>query len=254
MYKLVLVDDEIEIRNGLSQYFPWHEVGFEIVAQFDNGRKALDYLLANPADALLCDIMMPVMTGLEVARELRSASCGIKIILLSGYKDFEFAKQALAYDVKGYIVKPTKYNELLDTFSAVKLELDKARADSAGQGKTESATCNEKVIAAIKDYVEQNYATATLEDAAALVHMNTYYVSKYFKDKTGQYFSEFLVEVKMKKAAELLMDIKYKTYEVSELIGYSQAKNFTRTFKKYYGKNPRQFRNNGLAENGPDEK
>ncbi|MDF2959759.1 MAG: Two component transcriptional regulator, AraC family [Paenibacillus sp.] len=254
MYKLVLVDDEIEIRNGLSQYFPWHEIGFELVAQFDNGKKALDYLLANPADVLLCDIMMPVMTGLEVARELRKASNSIKIFFLSGYKDFEFAQQAMAYEVKGYIVKPTKYNELLNTFSALKLELDKGKQEQSGYGRLESATYNEKVIAAVKAYVEQHYATAALEDAAALVHMNTYYLSKYFKDKTGQNFSDFLVEVKMKKAAELLMDIQYKTYEVSELVGYSQAKNFTRTFKKFYGINPRQFRNSRLTESGPDEK
>ncbi|MDQ1912529.1 response regulator [Paenibacillus sp. GD4] len=254
MYKLVLVDDEVEIRSGLSQYFPWHEVGFDIVAQFDNGRKALDYVLANPVDVILCDIMMPVMTGLEVAGELHRIGNKTKIIFLSGYKDFEFAKQALAYDVKGYIVKPTKYKELLETFSALKIELDKAKAEDPADGKREAAaTFDEKVIAAIKAYVEQYYANATLEDAAALVHMNPYYVSKYFKDKTGQYFSDFVVEVKMKKAAELLMNINFKTYEVSELVGYSQAKNFTRTFKKFYGMNPRQFRNSRLPDENRDE-
>nr|WP_275983710.1 response regulator [Paenibacillus hamazuiensis] len=247
-----MVDDEIEIRSGLSQYFPWHEIGFELVAEFDNGRKALDYLLANPADVLLCDIIMPVMSGLELARELRQASLPTKIIFLSGHKDFEFAKQALAYDVKGYIVKPTNYNELLSTFSSLKLELDKSKPMPANEEKTEpAATFDGKVVAAIKAYVEEHYATATLEEAAALVHMNPFYVSKYFKDKTGQYFSDFLVEIKMKKAAELLMDIRYKTYEVSELIGYSQAKNFTRTFKRFYGVSPREFRNNRLPGQEP---
>lgn len=255
MYKLVLVDDEAEIRNGLSQYFPWHEVGFELIAQFDNGRKALDYMLVQPVDALLCDIRMPVMTGLEVAGELHRRGSKTKVIFLSGYKDFEIAKQAMAYEVKGYIVKPTKYKELFETFSALKLELDKTRAGEAGADKSEgAATFSEKVIATIKEYVETNYASATLEDAAALIHMNPYYVSKYFRDKTGQHFSNYLVEVKMKKAAELLMDIRYKTYEVSERVGYTQAKNFTRTFKKYYGISPREFRNSKLPENERHEK
>ncbi|THF77285.1 response regulator transcription factor [Cohnella fermenti] len=255
MYKLVLVDDEAEIRNGLSHYFPWHEIGFEIAAQFDNGRKALDYMLSHPFDALLCDIRMPIMTGLEVAGELYRRGIKSKIILLSGYKDFEIAKQAMSYEVRGYIVKPTKYKELFETFSQLKLELDKAGAEGGEAGQAEeAATFSEKVIAAIKDYVEQNYATATLEEAASRIHMNPYYVSKYFRDKTGQHFSHYLVEVKMAKAAELLKDIRFKTYEVSERVGYSQAKNFTRTFKKYYGVSPREFRNSKLPATGRYEK
>jgi len=241
MYKLLLVDDEAEIRNGLSLYFPWHEIGFEITAALDNGRKALEFIHRNHVDVMLCDIMMPIMTGLELAKELHDCRSRLKIILLSGYKDFEYAKQALSYNVKGYIVKPTKYNELYEVFSSLKMELDQEGP------RPVAATFDEKVTAEIKSYVEQHYREVTLEDAAALVHMNPFYVSKYFKEKTGQTFTDYVVQVKMKKAAELLNDIRYKTYEISEMVGYSHAKNFTRTFKKYFGVSPRAYRNERYA-------
>ncbi|MBN2981124.1 MULTISPECIES: response regulator transcription factor [Cohnella] len=239
MYKLLLADDEKEIRNGLSQYFPWAETGYELVGLCENGQEALRFMDSRPVDVLLCDIRMPVMNGLEVAKRLHETKSKTKVVFLSGYKDFEYAKQALSYDVHDYIVKPTQFGELSRVFTSLKLELDES--SSAG-APASGASFDEKVIAAIKSYVEENYPNATLEEAAARVHMNPHYVSKYFKDKTGDTFSDYLVGVKMAKAAELLMDIRYKTYEISEMVGYGYAKNFTRTFRKHFGLSPREFR------------
>lgn len=244
-YKLLLADDEAEIRNGLSQYFPWNEVGFELIGQCGNGKEVMEFMEGREVDALLCDIRMPIMSGLDVARALHEARSGVKVLFLSGYKDFEYAKQAILYDVKSYIVKPTKYQELFEAFTTLKMELDSERG--AGGGDVESF--NEKVVRTIRDYVSANYARASLEEAASLVHMNPHYVSKYFKVKTGENFSDYVVSVRMNKAAELLKDIRYKTYQVSELVGYSYAKNFTRTFKRYHGMSPREFRqSSGLDE------
>ncbi len=102
---------------------------------------------------------------------------------------------------------------------------------------------NEKIISVIKNYVESNFREVTLEDLTNQVHMNPDYISKFFKQKTGQNFSDYLIEVRMKKAAELLDDIRYKTYEISDMVGYSNSFNFTRTFKNYYGMSPREYRN-----------
>jgi two-component system response regulator YesN len=76
-----------------------------------------------------------------------------------------------------------------------------------------------------------------------LVHMNPYYISKFFKNKSGENFSDYLIRIRMNKAAELLQDYNFKIYEVSELVGYSSTKHFTRTFKKTFGKNPKEYRN-----------
>jgi two-component system response regulator YesN len=244
MYKLVIVDDEIEIRSGIAQYFPWQDIGFEVAYHCENGRIALDYMLNHEVDVVLSDIKMPIMNGIELAQSMHQRKMNIKIVFLSGYKDFEYAKQALIYGVKNYIVKPTIYKELYDVFTLLKIELDEARTPPAGAPDTvEAPSFNEKVIQTIHSYVQQNYRNACLEEAARLIYMNPQYVSTYFKEKSGEYFSEYVLRVKMNKAAELLMEINYKTYEVSEMVGYSNTKNFTRAFKQYFGKSPREYRN-----------
>jgi len=75
--------------------------------------------------------------------------------------------------------------------------------------------------------------------------MNPTYISKYFKKQTGQNFSDYVISVKMKIAAELLKDIRYRIVDVSIMVGYENAKNFTTSFKKYYGKSPKEFREQG---------
>ncbi|WP_094550641.1 response regulator transcription factor [Petroclostridium xylanilyticum] len=254
MYKIMIVDDEYEIRNGLCNYFPWNEIGFEVAIQAENGKQALEYLQKYHIDIILCDIMMPTMTGIELAKKIYDEKWQVKIIFLSGYRDFEYAQQALSYGVKSYIVKPTKYDELFKTFSNLKTELDlehsekfnneNSKTDCVRNGETDiSLNFHDKIISTIKSHVKKHYKDVTLENIAELVHMNPYYLSKFFKQKTGQNFSDYVITVKMKKAAELLDDINYKTYEISDMVGYSSPKNFTRTFKKYFGMSPREYRN-----------
>ncbi|WP_397356404.1 response regulator [Paenibacillus sp. N3.4] len=65
-----MVDDETKIRNGLCNFFPWKEIGFEVVAEAKHGKQALEYIVKQPIDVVLCDIKMPVMSGIELAQEL----------------------------------------------------------------------------------------------------------------------------------------------------------------------------------------
>ncbi len=250
MYKILIVDDEYEIRNGLFKYFPWNEVGFDVVGQAGNGKEALDFILNNCVDVVLSDIIMPVMSGVELAEELYKLNKGIKVIFLSVHKDFEYAKKALEYGVKNYIVKSTKYNELVSVFSKLKNELDQENNRQIvgnnlnNKPQVVGELCyNEKIIAVIMKYVEHNLKDANLENAAEKVHMNVDYISRLFKQVTGQRFTDYVIMVKMKKAAQLLNNINYKTYEISEIVGYSNPKNFTRTFKSFFKKSPREYRN-----------
>lgn len=124
MYTLVVVDDEYEIRTGLSNCFPWREVGFNVVKQFENGKECLNYICKNKVDTVLCDVKMPIMSGIELAKEIFEKNIDTKMVIISGYTDFEYARQALRYGVKDYIVKPTKYNEMVEVFKRIKSELD----------------------------------------------------------------------------------------------------------------------------------
>jgi two-component system, response regulator YesN len=244
MYKLLLVDDESGIRHGVSHYFPWDEHGFTIVGETENGADALDFLEKTPVDVILCDIKMPVKSGLELARELYMANNKTKIVFLTGYKDFDLVKEALVYGAADYLVKPTKYKELSEVFTRLKEELDRDKREKLLLHEDDDNAANDNLlIRKIKAYVEEHYSSACLNDVAEIVHMNPYYVSAYFKKKTGHSFSAYINEVKMKKAAEYLANPYYKTYQISELIGYGNPKNFSKAFKAFYGKTPREFRN-----------
>ena len=249
MYRVLIVEDELAIRYGLRHYFSWNQIGFEVVGDCANGRQALDYCRNSEIDVVLTDIKMPIMDGLEFAREIKRQGLKIKIVLLSGYREFEFAREALKYDIKNYIVKPTKYEELCEVFSGIKGELDKERGVAPYQ-YGESHTCShsyyEKVVSVVKSYIYDNYQNASLEKAGQLVHFNSNYLSKIFKEVTGENFSDFLLKARMEKAASLLSDVQYKTYQISELVGYSNPKNFARTFKKHYGVSPKEFRDSIL--------
>lgn len=239
MYRLLIVDDENETRTGLRNYFPWQEIGFEIAGEAENGADALTFIELEHVDVVLTDIKMPVMDGLELAHEISRKRLPIKIVFLSGHKEFEFAQKALVYGVKNYIIKPTKYDELVEIFKKLNEELSSENIKEA----VETAITEHKVIAAVRQYVDKQLSTASLEGAAEHVYMTPQYLSKFFKDKTGQNFSDLLLAKRMSKAKELLEDLQYKIYQVSELVGYANSKNFTRAFGKYYGKSPRDTRN-----------
>lgn len=239
MYRLLIVDDENETRTGLRNYFPWQEIGFEIAGEAENGADALTFIELEHVDVVLTDIKMPVMDGLELAHEISRKRLPIKIVFLSGHKEFEFAQKALVYGVKNYIIKPTKYDELVEIFKKLNEELSSENIKEA----VETAITEHKVIAAVRQYVDKQLSIASLEGAAEHVYMTPQYLSKFFKDKTGQNFSDLLLAKRMSKAKELLEDLQYKIYQVSELVGYANSKNFTRAFGKYYGKSPRETRN-----------
>lgn len=108
---LLIVDDEEEIRNGLFRY-SWENLGFVAVAAVSNGEEALSYLLANSVDAVLCDIRMPCMDGLELARKIQEQKISTHIIFLTGYKDMEYIRSAIHSGCFDYLLKPTHFRQL----------------------------------------------------------------------------------------------------------------------------------------------
>ena len=242
MYRLMIVDDEQNIREGLRDSLDWNRLGFEVAGLFENGKTALDYIERYDVDVVLSDVKMPVMDGMELARQIREQGRDTVIIFLSGYAEFEYARQALAYGVHSYELKPLNREHLALTLTRVREELDNIR--NGGEAEPPKGYYDQ-IRHAVQQYVQENYRDATLESAALTVSMSPNYLSRIFKRKTGQSFSEYLTEVKMKKAEELLRDIELKIYEISFEVGYDNPKNFTRAFKQYSGKTPREFRESG---------
>ena len=125
MLKVLLVDDEPFIMQGLSVLIDWEKEGFEIVATKENGQEALQYLQENEVDVIFADVMMPVMSGLDLlARIRRDHISEAYFIILSGYSEFSYAQQAIRYQCTDYILKPMERKELLELLCKIRSELE----------------------------------------------------------------------------------------------------------------------------------
>ena len=93
MYSLIIVDDEMKIREGIANLFPWKQNGFEIKGLFSNGKQALDYLRKNQNDVVMTDIQMPVMNGLELSTMIAREFPDTIHVFLTGYQDFQYMQQ-----------------------------------------------------------------------------------------------------------------------------------------------------------------
>ena len=127
MYRLILVDDEAIIREGISRVVPWGKNGFELAGLFEHGEKALDYLEKNPVDIVITDINMPRMDGLTLSRIIAERFPRIMVLLLSGYDDFEYAQEALKNQVRDFLLKPITADELQEILARVRAELNQNR-------------------------------------------------------------------------------------------------------------------------------
>ena len=170
----------------------------------------------------------------------------MKFIVISGYKEFEYAHQALKYGVEDYLLKPIKSGDILNCFGRIRQQLDEKYAVT----QETPVTYYDQVISKVKEYIKENYKEASLEDAAVQVSLSPSYLSRIFKEKCGMGFSDYLTKTRMEKACELLGDIQYKSYDIAYYIGYDNPKNFSRAFKAYFGMTPKEYRNGKVLEKG----
>lgn len=147
MLRVLLVDDEPFILQGLAVLIDWRAEGYEIAATAANGKEALDYLKNHQVDLILADIKMPVMTGLELLETLRHDHVSnAYFVILSGYSDFSFAQTAIRYDCMDYILKPVETEELIAILRKVAHMSESTRLDEQNQQQMESAYLARNVI------------------------------------------------------------------------------------------------------------
>lgn len=124
LYRIILVDDEEEVRKSIIRKIDWTAVGFAVVGDAENGEDALEKIENLEPDVVLTDIRMPYMDGLTLAERIRQKYPSMKIVIFSGYDDFEYAKQAIKLNVTEYILKPVNVEELTAILKRIKTNLD----------------------------------------------------------------------------------------------------------------------------------
>ncbi|HIR05626.1 MAG TPA: response regulator [Candidatus Copromonas faecavium] len=124
LYRIILVDDEEEVRKSIIRKIDWTSVGFTVVGDAENGEEALEKIEGLEPDVVLTDIRMPYMDGLTLAERIRQKYPSMKIVIFSGYDDFEYAKRAIKLNVTEYILKPVNVEELTAILKRIKTNLD----------------------------------------------------------------------------------------------------------------------------------
>ncbi len=124
LYSVMLVDDEEAVRQAIAKKLDWNEIGFQVIATAENGEEALELAEKLRPDVVMTDIKMPFMDGLTFCNRLKESQKNIKIIIFSGFDEFEYAQEAIKLEVEEYILKPVDSEELRSVFVKLKEELD----------------------------------------------------------------------------------------------------------------------------------
>ena len=127
MYRLIIADDEENIRNGMAHSLPWREWGYEVAALCASGQEVLDQMASCKPDVVLSDIRMPGMDGLELMQRLSRDYPQVKIVILSGYSDFKYLNMSIRSHVAEYLLKPTDIDDFEETFRRLKASMDHER-------------------------------------------------------------------------------------------------------------------------------
>ncbi len=123
MIKLLVVEDEAILREGICSVGEWKQNGFEIIGAVSNGEEALREIKANVPDIILTDVVMPVVDGIELTKQVYEKYPMIKVVLLSGHEEFEYVKKAMDFKACSYLLKPAKIEQLMETLCTVRDEI-----------------------------------------------------------------------------------------------------------------------------------
>lgn len=248
MYNFIFIDDEDLIRELFAELMDYKEEGFNLVKVFESAEEATKYLKKDKnIQLVITDIKMGTMSGIDFCEYAKNKYPNIELVIMSGYKEFEYAQKAIKCNVFDYLLKPTSYNDLKKLFERLKQHLDsKKKVEQENKNKELTSSPNNhyiNLVDTIIQYMEKRYAQdISLEDVATYVSMNSAYLSRFFKQQTGKNFLEYLSEIRVEKAKEMLCDPTMKVYEIGQLVGYKSAKHFYKIFKNYVGVTPTEYR------------
>ena len=241
--QVVLVDDEIMIREGFKRLFDWASHDCEVVGEAADGMEALAQIDHLQPDIVIMDINIPIINGLKVIQTSRMRYPDMAFIIVSGYDDFSYCREALRMRITDYILKPVNYEEFGSCIDHLKIALYENR-------KTEEQDAQEeRTITGIIRYMQEHLdKEISLNILADEFHLSSQYISQLFKSEIGVNFLAYLTSIRMERAKKLLLATSLSIGEISEKCGYADYRVFTKAFKKEEGSTPSQYRRNFLEK------
>lgn len=255
MYRLLVVEDEPLVRKGIVTLIPFDQLGIHQVLEASNGQEALEKIREFDPHILLCDINMPKLNGLELAKIVKEEKPWIKIGMITGYDFFDYAKQALKIGVEDYILKPVSkqdvYEVLVNLIKKIQQEetmkevYKTIQADNGNLMELDSTGYRKQIQEIMDENIDQEDFSLTI--LASKIGLTNSYLSSLFKKIFGIPFQEYMLNERLEKGKILLLSTSLKNYEIAEKIGISDPNYFSTLFRKKYGYSPNQYKQKVLG-------
>lgn len=250
MYKVVIIDDEPIIVEGISRIISWDQFQCRIVATANDGKEGADIIREFRPNIVISDIAMPDLDGLSMIAGLKSEFPDMEISILTGYRKFEYAQKAVNLGVTRFLLKPSSMEEIEEAIVTMvhNLQANNIMPESNTNEnheieKLDNEASNFIVNNAMK-YIEQNYPhKITLSEVAEKTYVSQWHLSKLLNRNLEQNFSEILNSIRIKEAKKLLRNPSLRIGDIAERVGFVDMAHFSRVFKKNIGISANEYRN-----------
>ncbi len=270
MFTVILIDDEEIIRKGLRKMIPWEKLGCEIVAEAEDGVQGFERIKEHVPDIIISDIRMPKQNGLEMIAAMKDINQDAQIIILTGFREFEYAQEAVRLGVLQLLLKPSKLPEITaaveeavgilkvkakeqEEYNHIKKKVKNYYLKGTAIPEEELAKSREELQAndkpqfivneAVK-YIKINYdKKLSLQIVADSLYVSTWHLCKVLKKETGTNFVDLLNGIRVEQAKEFLVTTNLRIYEIAAKVGYSDTAYFSKIFKRFVEMTPNEYRN-----------
>ncbi len=249
-YSVIVAEDEELLLTNLVHKIQNTQLGFEILGTAQTGKQALELVKQYSPDLVITDIKMPIMDGIELLDAIHLTFPTIRFIIISGFSDFDYAKQAIRLKVNDYLLKPIDSDQLYTSLLKVKTDLDIEKASyETVFNLNELSTSKEYIAEILKEYIVHHYTT---EINLNLIASSMNYSSSYLTKLFAQYYhctpSKYITTLRLQKAQHLLLHHpELSIRQIGELIGYQDQGYFSRIFKKQYSVSPFDYRERNIS-------
>jgi YesN/AraC family two-component response regulator len=228
----MIIDDEMSARRLLQASIDWRSLDMELVGEAASGIEAINIIDELRPDIVFVDISMPFMNGIEFTKVATERYPNLMIIILTGFDDFEYARQCVRLPVVEYMLKPFVRQEVIEVLTKIKEKLD-TKSTSKNEIERDITKTD---IEQIMQYLRDNFTDSSLNLTSVAQHFgfNPSYFSRKFKQETGKSFVEFLIKCRMERAIGLAGSNK-KMFCTANAVGIPDPNYFGRCFKKYTG-------------------
>lgn len=248
MFKLLIVDDEPQILEGMKRTLDWEKYGFGCIETSETLEDAISKAVAIYPDIAIFDVCIGMDMGYDAIRKLNTLGLPTKYIIMSGYSEFEYAREAIRCGVRDYLLKPVNRSKLQHVVEKIIVEdlhgtlegTNDVNIDPVLEVRYDSLSkLTNRILLMVKSEYAQNI---TLRMVAEQFRMNGTYLGQLFLKETQMKFSEYVMAYRMLRARERILSTDEKIASIAQSVGYPNLSYFYMHFHSFFGKSPSDLR------------